>query len=128
MTAVIGGKDTAASQDETRILADKINVVDGVLGADGPLNPSGATILGVADETAVTGDPALFRIDEVNGVQVLAARADALAAPSALSNRNRRRQHNHGRRQRHLLVPFSFHNQLPKVLHITGVLTKTGIR
>ena len=68
-----------------------------MLGADGPLYPRGATIPGVADETAVTGDPALFRIDEINGVQVLAAGADVLAAPSALRIGGNRCKQDHSR-------------------------------
>src|SRR5437588_3455905 len=87
MATVGGFEDAAARQNKSAILAHKVDVIDGVSDAEPPLNPTRAPIVRVSEKSSITTNPASFRIDKIDRIQVLSAGTDARAHPAALCRR-----------------------------------------
>src|SRR5438270_5732246 len=71
VSAVRSFKDAAAGDGEAAVLADEKNIVDGMVNAEPRLNPTATSVFGAREKATVSADPAAFRIDEINGIQVL---------------------------------------------------------
>src|SRR6266404_3177331 len=67
--ATVGSlKDTATCQNESRFLADKVDVIDRMVYTKRPFGPIGAAVFGIAEKTTITGYPTTFRVGEINSV------------------------------------------------------------
>src|ERR1041384_992787 len=90
MATVRGFENAAARQNKSAVFAHKVDVVDGVGGAEPPLNPTLARIVRVSQESSITAHPASFRADKIDRIQVLSAGTNARADPAALGRRRYR--------------------------------------
>src|ERR1041385_2805691 len=90
MATVRGFEDAAARQNKSAVFAHKVHVVDGMSDAEPPLNPTRAAIVRVSQEPGITTNPASFRVDKIDRIQVLSAGTDTRANPAALCRRGYR--------------------------------------
>src|SRR2546423_10138443 len=126
MAAIRRLKNTAASEHESMILAHEVNIVDGVIDTQSPLNPTRAGIFSVGEKAAVAAGPTMLRIAEINSIKIFSAGVDVGAGPTALRIADNRPDIESDQyRQQSCNTDFSNHS-IRRVLHIKVHLTKAA--
>src|SRR4051812_29945415 len=88
MAAIGCLKNTSARERHTVIAANEIDIVHRAVRAEPSLDPAGARIFGNRQKAAVAAYPTTLRVNEIDCVQITAARGHPRDRPAALRMRN----------------------------------------
>src|SRR5216684_8877635 len=109
--AIAGAKDAAAGEHESRVLTHEVDVVDGVVSSERPLDPGRAAVLGIAEQSTVAAYPTSLRIHKIYGVQIFPAQTNPLCRPpGALRLANSCHQQGSQRKYQDGIFRFTFHH------------------